>query len=160
MVGRWVGDDDGDAGFGASVSFKEFFVCSQSSVHRYEDVENFHIGGNCGKFFGNNLTRKFGYRPGIKYKSYFKGRFTESHRNCLQYESALKIFCSNILNIICQIWLNIFMVDCHSSNIAKLKKNISSSSSCNHKDYNLVLGGFGPKGANMINFWLFHIVRL
>jgi hypothetical protein len=26
MVGRWVGDDDGDAGFGASVSFKEFFV--------------------------------------------------------------------------------------------------------------------------------------
>ncbi len=34
MVGRWVGDDDGDAGFGASVSFKEFFVCSQSGVHR------------------------------------------------------------------------------------------------------------------------------
>jgi hypothetical protein len=29
-----VGDDDGDAGFGASVSFKEFFVCSQSGVHR------------------------------------------------------------------------------------------------------------------------------
>ncbi len=72
MVGRWVGDDDGDAGFGASVSFKECFVCSQSSVHRYEDVENFHIGGNCGNFFGNNLIRKFGYRPGIKYKSYFK----------------------------------------------------------------------------------------
>ncbi len=38
------------------------------------------------------------------------------------------------------------MVDCHFSNITKLKKNISSSSSHNHKDYNLVLlGGFGPK---------------
>jgi hypothetical protein len=82
----------------------------------------------------------------MKYKSYFKGRLTESHHNCLQYESVLKIFCSNILNLICQIWLNIFMVDCHSSNITKLKKNISFFSSCNHKDYDLeLLGGFGPK---------------
>ncbi len=45
------------------------------------------------------------------------------------------------------------MVDCHLSNITKLKKNISSSSSHNHKDYNLaVVGRIWPKGANMINF--------
>jgi hypothetical protein len=61
----------------------------------------------------------FKHSPPKKKFNYLQ-KSSNFYHNCLQYDKVLKIFLLSYFEY-CQIWLNILLVECHLSNITKLK---------------------------------------
>jgi hypothetical protein len=82
-------------------------------------VINFHQ--NVKNISEKNIMSQFSLKHSPpKKKIYYLQKSSNFYHNCLQYDKVLKIFLLSYFEY-CQIWLNILLVECHLSNITKLK---------------------------------------
>jgi hypothetical protein len=82
-------------------------------------VINFHQ--NVKNISEKNIMSQFSLKHSPPKKKFnYLQKSSDFYHNCLQYDKVLKIFLLSYFEY-CQIWLNILLVECHLSNITKLK---------------------------------------